>query len=143
MPALPMAEQVAGLEPAIAANSAQVKTLAMPRPPGMRCIHACIAEYKSLPALDLPIAAPFRMKSGMDSNVMLDISSYTFWVTVSSDDAGMKKYMKPTATVPSEKAIGMPENMTIRVTAPNSRPSASMLMAAAPWTRSARSPAAG
>jgi hypothetical protein len=40
MPALPIAEQVAGLDPAIAANSAQAKTLAMPKPPGMRCIHA-------------------------------------------------------------------------------------------------------
>ena len=42
--ALPMAEQVAGLDPAIAANSAQVKTLAIPNPPGMRCIQACMAE---------------------------------------------------------------------------------------------------
>jgi hypothetical protein len=44
MPALPMAEQVAGLDPAMAAKSAQAKTLAMPRPPGMRCIQAWIAE---------------------------------------------------------------------------------------------------
>src|SRR3954462_11355339 len=116
MPALPIAEHVAGLEPAMAANSAQVNTLAMPRPPGMRCIQACIAEYRSLPALDLPIAAPFRMKSGIDSSVMVDISSYTFCVTVSSDDAGMKAYMKPTATMPRENAMGIPENMTIRVT---------------------------
>ena len=35
MPALPIAEHVAGLEPAIAANSAQVNTLAMPSPPGI------------------------------------------------------------------------------------------------------------
>ena len=44
IPALPIAEHVAGLEPAIAANSAQVNTLAMPSPPGTRCIHACIAR---------------------------------------------------------------------------------------------------
>ncbi len=44
MPALPIAEHVAGLDPAIAANSAQVKTLAIPRPPGMRCIQACMAR---------------------------------------------------------------------------------------------------
>ena len=41
---MPIAEHVAGLDPAMAANSAQVKTLAMPRPPGMRCIQACIAR---------------------------------------------------------------------------------------------------
>ncbi len=44
IPALPIAEHVAGLDPAIAANSAHVKTFAMPSPPGMRCIHACIAR---------------------------------------------------------------------------------------------------
>jgi hypothetical protein len=44
MPAEPIAEQVAGLEPAMAANSAQAKTLAMPSPPGIRCIQACMAE---------------------------------------------------------------------------------------------------
>jgi len=44
MPALPIAEHVAGLDPAIAAKSAQAKTLAMPRPPGILLIHACIAE---------------------------------------------------------------------------------------------------
>ena len=68
------------------------------------------------------------MNSGIDSSVMLAISSYTFCVTVSSDAAGMKKYMNATATTPSENAMGMPENMTTSVTTPNSRPSASMLM---------------
>jgi len=75
MPALPIAEHVAGLEPAIAANSAHANTLAMPRPPGMRPIHTCIAAYRSCPARDFPIAAPFRMNSGIDSSVMLAISS--------------------------------------------------------------------
>jgi hypothetical protein len=75
MPAVPIAEHVAGLEPAIAANSAQVNTFAIPSPPGMRCSHACIARYRSRPASDRPIAAPLRMNSGIDSNVMLDISS--------------------------------------------------------------------
>ena len=37
------AEQVAGDEPAIAANSAQANTLAMPSPPGILCIQACRA----------------------------------------------------------------------------------------------------
>jgi hypothetical protein len=68
------------------------------------------------------------MKSGIDNSVMLDISSYTFWVTVSSEDAGMKMPMNRMATKPSANAIGMPENMTISVTAPNSRPTASTLM---------------
>lgn len=40
-----------------------------------RRMDACIAEYKSLPAGDLPIAAPFRMNNGIDSSVMLAISS--------------------------------------------------------------------
>jgi hypothetical protein len=43
IPADPIAEQVAGDDPAIAANSAQANTLAMPSPPGMRCIQAWIA----------------------------------------------------------------------------------------------------
>jgi len=43
MPAEPIAEQVAGEEPAIAANNAQANTLAMPSPPGIRCIQACSA----------------------------------------------------------------------------------------------------
>ncbi len=75
MPALPIAEQVAGLEPAIAANSAQANTLAMPRPPGTRPSHTCIAAYRSWPARVRPIAEPLRMNSGIDSSVMLDISS--------------------------------------------------------------------
>ena len=75
MPAEPIAEQVAGEEPAIAANSAQANTLATPSPPGTRCNQACSAEYRSCPARDLPIAAPFRMNSGIDSSVIEAISS--------------------------------------------------------------------
>src|ERR1044071_7438055 len=101
MPAEPIAEQVAGEEPAMAANSAQANTLAMPRPPGTLCSQVWMAEYRSLPAGDFPMAAPFRMNSGIDSRVMDAISSYTFWVTVSSELAGMKKYMKVVATMPS------------------------------------------
>jgi hypothetical protein len=43
MPADPIAEHVAGDEPAMAANSAQANTLAMPSPPGIRCMKACRA----------------------------------------------------------------------------------------------------
>jgi hypothetical protein len=43
MPAEPIAEHVAGLDPAIAAKRAQANTLAMPRPPGTRLIQACSA----------------------------------------------------------------------------------------------------
>ena len=74
------------------------------------------------------MAAPFMMKSGIDSSVMEAISSYTFCATVSNDDAGMKKYIKVTATVPSAKAMGMPENITKSVAAPYDRPIASSLM---------------
>src|SRR6266581_8930287 len=70
IPAEPIAEQVAGEEPAMAANSAQAKTLATPSPPGTRCSQACSAEYKSWPARDRPIAAPFRMNSGIDNSVI-------------------------------------------------------------------------
>src|ERR1700709_1758493 len=83
-----------------------------------------MAEYKSLPAGDLPITAPFRMNSGIDSRVIEAISSYTFCVTVSSDDPGMKKYMKAVATAPSAKAIGMPEHMTTMVATPYKAPMA-------------------
>src|SRR5258707_14397770 len=76
MPADPIAEQVAGEEPAIAANNAQANTLAMPRPPGIQCIQACRAPYRSRPAGERPIAAPFNMNSGIESNVMEAISSY-------------------------------------------------------------------
>src|ERR1700685_1603282 len=75
IPAEPIAEQVAGEDPAIAANSAQANTLATPSPPGTRCSQACSAEYKSCPARDLPIAAPFRMNSGIDNSVIEAISS--------------------------------------------------------------------
>ena len=44
MPAEPIAEQVAGEDPAMAANSAQANTLATPRPPGTRCSQAWSAE---------------------------------------------------------------------------------------------------
>ncbi len=70
-----MAEQVAGLDPAIAANRPQARTTATPNPPGTRFIQVCSASYRSLPARDLPIAAPFRMNSGMVSSVMLESSS--------------------------------------------------------------------
>ena len=43
MPAEPIAEQVAGDDPAIAANNAQAKTFAMPSPPGIRPIQTCSA----------------------------------------------------------------------------------------------------
>ena len=54
----------------------------------------------------------------MVSSVMLDISSNTFWATVSSEAWGMKPSMKVMATVPSAKAMGMPLNRTMRVAAP-------------------------
>ena len=75
MPELPIAEQVAGLDPAMAANRPQASTTATPSPPGTRCSHVCKASYRSLPARDLPIAAPFRMKSGIVNKVMLANSS--------------------------------------------------------------------
>src|SRR5262249_61711226 len=74
-PAEPIAEQVAGDDPAMAANSAQANTLAMPSPPGMRCIHAWSAPYRSWPARERPIAEPLRMNSGIDSSVIDAISS--------------------------------------------------------------------
>jgi len=40
MPELPIAEQVAGLDPAIAAKRPQASTTATPSPPGMRCSQA-------------------------------------------------------------------------------------------------------
>src|SRR5258707_14026692 len=105
-----------------------------------------MAEYKSLPAGDLPITAPFRMNSGIDSRVIEAISSYTFCVTVSSDDPGMKKYMKAVATAPSAKAIGMPEHMTTIVATPYQAPMASGVMqphwpGARRWYRSGLAPA--
>ena len=39
-----MAEQVAGLDPAMAANSPQAITTATPSPPGTRPSQACSAE---------------------------------------------------------------------------------------------------
>jgi hypothetical protein len=64
------------------------------------------------------MAAPFIMNKGIDNKVIDAISSYTFCVTVSSDDAGMKKYMNATATVPNANAMGIPENITKSVAAP-------------------------
>jgi len=58
------------------------------------------------------------MNSGMESSVMLAISSNTFWVIVSVAAAGMKTSMKRTAMVPRAKAIGMPENITASVPSP-------------------------
>ena len=54
----------------------------------------------------------------MVSRVMLASSSYTFWVMVSSDAAGMKHSMNKVATAPSAKAIGMPENSATMVVPP-------------------------
>src|SRR6266571_3761654 len=41
----------------------------------------------------------------------------------------MKKSMKPTATLPSANAIGVPENISSKVAPPKSRPMVSSLMA--------------
>src|SRR3977135_450657 len=77
-PPEPMAEQVAGNDPAIDANNAQANSLATPSPPGTRCSQACRAEYKSCPARDLPIAAPLRMKSGIERRGIQAISPTHF-----------------------------------------------------------------
>jgi len=37
---------------------------------------------------------------------------------VSKDEAGIKKYIKVTATVPSANAMGIPENITSSVATP-------------------------
>src|SRR5450830_643642 len=68
------------------------------------------------------------MNKGIDNKVIDAISSYTFCVIVSSDDAGIKKYMNALATMPKANAIGMPENMTISVTAPYKVPKVNGLM---------------
>ena len=70
-----MAEQVAGDEPAMAANRPHAIVTANPNPPGTLCIQVCSASYKSFPARDLPIAAPFKMNSGIVSKVIVDSSS--------------------------------------------------------------------
>ena len=44
----------------------------------------------------------------------------------------MKKYMNVTATVPSANAIGIPENITSKVAAANSRPIVNGLICALP-----------
>src|SRR5258707_7440919 len=75
MPAEPIAEQVAGDDPAIAANHAQANTVATPSPPGTRCSHACSAEYKSCHAPDLPIAAALKMNNGIVNRAIEDLSS--------------------------------------------------------------------
>ena len=74
MPELPIAEQVAGELPHIAANTLQASTLATPSPPGTRESQRLSDEYRSSPARDLPIAAPISTNSGMVSSVKLSSS---------------------------------------------------------------------
>jgi hypothetical protein len=76
-----------------------------------------------------PIAAPLRMNSGIESSVIEAISSYTFWVMVSTEAAGMNAIMNRVATAPSANAIGIPENITSSVEAPYRRPIERTLMA--------------
>src|SRR5215207_9946536 len=68
MAILPIAEEVAGLEPVKAANTEHAITELMARPPGSRPTHTWAASSRSWLALECPKIAPIKTKSGMASN---------------------------------------------------------------------------
>ncbi len=67
----PIAAQVAGLEPHMAAKMAQPATFATPSPPGRRYSQRCVDSYRSTAARVLPMAAPIRTNNGIASRVKL------------------------------------------------------------------------
>ena len=64
---VPMAAQVAGLEPLKAANIEQAPILDTTRPPGNLQSHLSKPVYKSLPAGELATAIPIKINIGIDS----------------------------------------------------------------------------
>ena len=110
-----MAEQVAGLEPAIAANSAQANTLAMPRPPGILMhpgVHRRVQVLAGARLADRrALQDEQRDRQQRDAgHLLVDVLRHRV-----ERGAGMKTHMNTSATAPSAKAIGMPENITSSV----------------------------
>src|SRR6056300_2064688 len=71
IPIFPIAAQVAGDEPDIAAKSAHAPRFETTNPPGIRVNQRSNASYKSAPALVDAIAAPIKINIGIDNNAKL------------------------------------------------------------------------
>ena len=108
MAILPIAAEVAGLEPVKAANTEHAITELMARPPGSRPTHTCAASSKSWLALECPKIAPIKTKSGMASNAK-SFSEANTKSAKKANSAGVRKSkMEIIAVRPSAKATGIP-----------------------------------
>ncbi len=68
---MPIAAEVAGLEPVRAENSAQATTELMASPPATFPSQTCAASSRSRLACDCPKTAPISTKSGIASRAKL------------------------------------------------------------------------
>src|SRR5215212_11632718 len=108
MAILPIAAEVAGLEPVKAANIEHAITELMAKPPGSRPTHTCAASSKSWLALERPKIEPIKTKSGMASNPK-SFSEANTKSAKKANSAGVRKMrMESIAVRPSAKATGMP-----------------------------------
>ena len=108
MAILPIAAEVAGLDPVRAANTEHAITELIARPPGSRPTHTCAASSKSRLALECPKTAPIKTKSGMASNPK-SFSEANTKSAKKANSAGVRKIrIDSIAVMPSAKATGIP-----------------------------------
>src|ERR671914_1371729 len=108
MAILPIAAEVAGLEPVKAANTEHAITELMARPPGSRLTHTCAASSGSWLALERPKIAPIKTKSGMASNPKSFSEAKTKSAKKANSSGVRKITMESIAVRHRAKATGMP-----------------------------------
>merc|ERR1711991_71737 len=115
IPIVPIAAQVAGLEPLKAAKIEQAPILEITNPPGTLQSHLSNPVYKSFPAGELATAIPIKINIGIESktnefNPAKKVSAKTssIWKPSKVTNRAIETKLKP-------KAIGIPEKSTNKV----------------------------
>mmetsp|Transcript_26385 Transcript_26385/g.34355 ORF Transcript_26385/g.34355 Transcript_26385/m.34355 type:complete len:167 (-) Transcript_26385:1566-2066(-) len=112
MPIFPIAAQVAGEEPDIAANKAQAPRLDITSPPGTRVNHLSNASYKSAPALVDAIEAPIIMNIGIERSAKLSSLPNNISGSNSNERKPSKMSRKTAETTSNPVATEIPEKRT-------------------------------
>ena len=122
IPILPIAAQVAGLEPDIAANKAQAPRLEITKPPGTRVSHLSRASYKSAPARVDAIEEPIMINIGIERSAKLSSFPKSISGINSSERKPSNVMRKPADTISNPMATETPENRTTIVIIATSAP---------------------
>ena len=115
---VPIAAQVAGLDPLNAAKIEHAPIFEITNPPGNLHSHLSSPVYKSFPAGEFATAIPININIGIDNKTNELIPEKNVSATTPSIWKPSAIIRNVSAIALKPKAIGIPDNKTINVEAP-------------------------